>query len=145
MKTGSNQTVRKARLIKLELNDYGDYVVVSPDDSALFERFAAGSKQVADITGRAGRELKKIVRKYKGQTDLDAVCEDEEVEKAAKIQIQTSKDVIRIIDGIFGEGTVRKYFRKFYEQDPNFLPSAEYFTDFFDQITPAMKQLQSMR
>lgn len=145
MKTGSNQTVRKARLIKLELNDYGDYVVVSPDDSALFKRFAAGSKQVADITGRTSRELEKIVRKYKGQTDLDAVCEDEEVEKAAKIQVQASKDVIKIIDDIFGEGTIRKYFRKFYEEDPDFLPSVDYFIDFFEQITPAMKQLQSMR
>lgn len=145
MKTGSNQTVRKARLIKLELNDYGDHIVVSPDDSALFKRFAAGSMQVADITGRTSRELEKIVRKYKGQTDLDAVCEDEEVEKAAKIQVQASKDVIKIIDDIFGEGTIRKYFRKFYEEDPDFLPSVDYFIDFFEQITPAMKQLQSMR
>ena len=143
MKTGSNQTVRKARLIKLELNDYGDYIAVSPSDNALFERFAAGSKQIIDMADSVSRELEIINRKCEGKTDFDAVCE--ELEVAAKIQVQFSKDAIKIIDNIFEEGTVRKYFRKFYEQDPDFLPSVDYFTDFFDQITPAMKQLQSMR
>lgn len=143
MKTGSNQTVRKARLIKLELNDYGDYIAVSPRDNALFERFAAGSKQVADMAGRASRKAKKIDRKYKGRTDPDSVCSM--FVESAEIQKQFSKDAIKIFDGIFGEGTIRKYFRKFYEEDPDFLPTEIYFTDFLDQITPAMKQLQSMR
>lgn len=135
--------MRKARLIKLELNDYGDYIAVSPSDNALFERFAAGSKQIIDMADSVSRELEIINRKCEGKTNFDAVCE--ELEEAAKIQVQFSKDAIKIIDNIFEEGTVRKYFRKFYEQDPDFLPSVDYFTDFFDQITPAMKQLQSMR
>lgn len=143
MKTGSNQTVRKARLIKLELNDYGDYVVVSPDDSVLFERFAAGSKQIANMANRVGRKLKKIDRKYKGRTNTDSVCNM--IVESTEIRTQFSKDAIKIFDGIFGEGTIRKYFRKFYEEDPDFLPTEIYFTDFLDQITPAMKQLQSMR
>lgn len=142
-KAKGGATRKKDKLIKLELNDYGDYVVVSPSDDALFERFTAGSKQVADMADSVSRELEIINRKCEGNADFDAVCE--ELEKAAKIRIQNSKGTIKIIDGIFGEGTVRKYFRKFYEQDSNFLPSVEYFTDFFDQITPAMKQLQSMR
>lgn len=142
-KVKGGATRKKDKLIKLELNDYGDYVVVSPSDDALFERFAAGSKQVSDMAGRVSRELKIINRKCEEKTDFDAVCE--KVEKAAKIQVQFSKDAIKIIDSIFEEGTVRKYFRKFYEQDPNFLPSVEYFTDFFEQIRPAMEQLLSMK
>lgn len=142
-KVHNKKNPKKGMLIKLELNDYGDYVVVSPSDNTLFERFAAGSKQAADMADHVSRKLKKIDRKYKEQTEIDAICE--EVEEAAKIQVQFSKDVIRIIDGIFGEGTTRKYFRKFYEEDPDFLPTAACFTDFFDQMTPAMKQLLSMR
>lgn len=142
-KVKGHVTPKKDKLIKLELNDYGDYIAVSPSDNALFERFAAGSKQVADMADSVSRELKIINRKCEGNADFDVVCE--ELEKSAKIQVQFSKDAIKIIDNIFEEGTVRKYFRKFYEQNSDFLPSVDYFTDFFNQITPAMKQLQSMR
>ncbi len=67
------------------------------------------------------------------------------IEESAKVNVQFSQNVTAIIDNIFGEGTVRKYFRRFYEENPDFMPNVECFTDFLEQITPVMQKLSENR
>lgn len=87
----------------------------------------------------ARNKLKKIERKYKKLKGIEATLK--KIEETAKVNVQFSKNTTGIIDNIFGEGTVKKYFRKLYEEDPDFMPGVECFTDFLNQITPVMRNL----
>ena len=46
-----------------------------------------------------------------------------------------------IIDGIFGEGTLRKSFRDDYDKMPNFVPDEERIIAFFETIAPIMEEI----
>lgn len=131
------------RLFKIELNGQGDYIAVPIGNAAFFDSFAKGCKQIWGMSDGACKKLKKIERKYKKLKGLEA--ELEKIEETAKISMQFSKNATIIIDNIFGEGTVKKYFRKVYEEDPDFVPDVEHFMDFLEQITPVMKQLSEDR
>lgn len=137
------QTEKVAGLFKIELNDYGDYIEVPIKDDAFFDCFAKGCKQIWGMSEGACKKLKKIERKYKNREDLESTLG--KIEETVKVNLQFSKNAINIIDNIFGEGTVRKYFRKFYEEAPDFVPDVECFTDFLERITPVMKQLSEDR
>ncbi len=52
-----------------------------------------------------------------------------------------SEEAVRVIDSIFGEDTVKKYFRSIYNEISDFLPDADCIIDFFEQITPPMEKL----
>ena len=130
-------------LFKIELNEQGDYITVPIGDDAFFDCFARGCKQIAGMTKGACNKLKKIERKFKKLKGFEA--DIKEIEERTKVNIQFSKNVTAIIDNIFGEGTVKKYFRKLYEEDPDFMPDVECFTDFLDQITPVMQKLSNDR
>lgn len=133
------KTQRTVRLIKVELNDIGDYIEVPVGNDDFFDCFAAGCKQIDGLAKGCCNKLRKIEKKYGKQDDLEADLK--KIEETAKVKMQFSKNVTSIIDNIFGEETVRKYFHKFYEEDPDFMPNVECFTDFLNQITPVMKKL----
>ena len=133
----NDQTVRKTGLIKIELNDKGDYITISTDDTTLFDRFIAGYLQIANEAERVLKEHKKIEKKYRGMKGHEIA----KVTDIARLDVAFSEKAIKIIDSIFGEGTLKKYFRKLYNAEPNFLPSAECFTDFFENIMPVMEKL----
>lgn len=137
------RTGKDVRLFKIELNGRGDFIEVPVGDEAFFDRFSQGCKQMYGIAGGSRNKLKKIERKYKKLETTEAVLE--KIEEEARVQVQFSKRATDIIDNIFGEGTVRKYFRKFYEEDPGFMPNVECFTDFLEQVTPVMKKLSGRR
>lgn len=130
-------------LFKIELNDQGDYITVPMGDDAFFDCFARGCKQIWGMSNGVCKKLKKTERKYKNREDLAATLE--KIEETAKVNAQFSKNATSIIDNIFGEGTIRTYFQKFYEEDPDFVPNVECFTDFLNQITPVMKKLSEDR
>ena len=137
------KTKSAIKLIKVELNDMGDYVKVPVGNNAFFDSFAQGCKQIEGLAGGTCNKLKKIEKKYKKLKGLEATLK--EIEETAKVNMQFSQNATGIIDNIFGEGTVRKYFRKFYEEDPDFMPNVECFTDFLNQITPVMQKLSEDR
>ncbi len=131
------------RFFKIELNNQGDYVMVPIGNSDFYDHFAKGCKQIWGMAGGACSKLKKIERKYKSSRSLESDLK--RIEETAKINVQFSKNAAGIIDNIFGEDTVRKYFYKSYEENPGFIPGVECFTDFLDQITPIMQNLLENR
>lgn len=137
------QTGNTTGLFKIELNEQGDYVAVPLGNDAFFDCFAQGCKQIDGLAGGICNKLKKIERKYKKLKGFEATLK--KIEETAKVNVQFSQNATAIIDNIFGEGTVRKYFRKLYEEDPDFMPNVECFTDFLDQITPVMQKLSEDR
>ena len=58
-----------------------------------------------------------------------------------RVDAEFSEKAIKIIDNIFGEGTLKKYFRNIYEEVPEFLLDAECIADFFKKISPVMETL----
>ncbi len=46
-----------------------------------------------------------------------------------------------IMDGVFGEGTTRKYFGDIYEAIPDFCPDLECFLDYWNSLIPVIERL----
>lgn len=138
MEAENKQATRKqARLIKIELNDEGDHIVISTGDNTFFDRFTAGFLQIADEAASLPGIYYGIKKKYgcmKGRS-IDKIVDK------AKVDAGFSEKAIKIIDNIFGKGTLKKYFRQLYEEIPDFLPDAECFADFFKKISPVMETL----
>lgn len=126
-------------IVKIELNDQGDYVAVSTDDSALFDRFTAGYKRIAELADEAPVKLEEIEKRYEGRDDFSVLME--KAQAVSQVNMNFSKEAVSVMDGIFGEGTIRKYFRIIYEEIPDFLPDAECFIAFLEEITPVMEKL----
>ncbi len=121
-------------ILKIELNDNEDYTVISTDDDTFFERFAEAYKTI----------LEKAENLEKRYTDLEEKYKDNEMERIVqkiKEKRKFSESATEIIDHIFGEGTVSKYFRDIIEEVPGFVPSADCMLMFLEQVTPDIEKL----
>lgn len=131
--------VTDAKYEEITLNKHGDKTYISLDDSTLFDRFVNGYKHIVDRADIIPKRLEEIEKKYAGKTGFN-----EEMQKTveiSRVNVEFSEDSVRVIDDIFGEGTVKKYFRDLYEKIPTFLPSVECFIEFMEKITPEMEKL----
>lgn len=126
------------KMLKIELNDAENYIVVSADDPTLFDRFAAGFKKISDLADEKPKMLEEIEKKYKGKDDFNDVME--KTISMSNVNVDFSKEAVAVVDGIFGEGTIRKYFANVYKEIPDFLPDADCILDFFEKITPTMEK-----
>ena len=138
MEAENKQTMTKqARLIKVVLNDEGDHIAISTGDSTFFDRFTAGFLQIADEAAGLPGEYRKIEKKHRSAKELPMYKNVD----IARADAEFSRKAVKIIDNLFGEGTLKKYFRKLYDEVPDFLPGAECFVDFFGKIMPVMETL----
>lgn len=131
--------LKSVNLTKIELNDSGDYIMVSADSPTFFDGFAAGYKRIADLADGIPVKLEEIEKKYEGKEDFLSTM-DKAIEMSG-VNVGFSKEAAGIIDGIFGVDTVKKYFREIYKEIPDFLPDADCIIDFFEQITPVIETL----
>lgn len=126
------------KLIKVELNDRGDYIVISTGDNAFFEWVAQVFKRIVDMAEEIPKKCHEIEAES-GRDEMEKIIEE------ARVNISFSEEAVRMIDGVFGDGTIRKYFYRLYEEVPDFIPDCDCFTDFFDKITPVMEQLLGVK
>lgn len=117
----------------------GDYAAVSIDDPTLFDRFAAGYRQIAELAEAISVKLGEIEKQYKGKEDFSSVME--KTVSMSKVNVGFSKEAVAIMDNILGEGTIKKYFHSIYEEIPDFLPDADCFIAFLEELTPVMEKL----
>lgn len=129
----------EAKIIKIELNDKGDYTAISPDDSSLFDRFVAGYKRIVELSDEVPAKLEEIEKKYAEPEGFTAVMN--KTAEMSRVNVDFSNNAISIVDGIFGEGTIKNYFRNCYEEIPGFTPDVECFVEFLEKITPEMEKL----
>lgn len=130
---------KSANLTKIELNSFGDYVVISTDDATLFDRFSAGYKHIADLSDSIPKRIKEIEKQYKEKDDFNSVMEKTIL--MSRVNVEFSKEAIAVVDGILGEGAVKKHFRRVYDEIPDFMPDADCFFDFFEKFTPIMEMI----
>lgn len=126
-------------IVLIELNDAGDSVAISADTPMLFDKFAAGYKSIYDIADSVPAKIKEIEEKYKEKEDFSS--EMERTLEISAVNVNFSKDAVKIVDGIFGEGTVRKYFKESYDNVPDFMPDAYCIIDFFEKVTPVVEDV----
>lgn len=131
--------VSEVNISKIEVNDDGEYIAISADDTSMFDRFAAGILHIAEMSDETAKKIDEIEKQYEGQ---DGFKEDMgKVIALARANVNFSEDAVKTINGIFGEDTVKKVFRSAYKEIPDFMPSVSLITDFLEQITPYMEML----
>ncbi len=133
----------QASITEIEVNEYGDKIYISADDPALFDRYAAGFKEIYDMAESIPVKIDEIEKKYDGQEDFRSVME--KTLAISKENVGFSEKSTEIIDGIFGAGTVKKYFRKVYENIQDFTPDSYCFLDFLEAISPVMESVFGRR
>lgn len=122
-------------LYKIELNDMGDYIEISTADTGLFDRFAETYRHIVSAAKELPRRYREIekVRVIPGH-------ENKTVEKI-RANVRFYEESAEKIDLVFGQGTLKKYFREHYEKILDFMPRTEYFIDFFEQMVPVLEKL----
>jgi hypothetical protein len=128
-----------ASLIQLVLNDKGDYTAISPNDSTLFDRFVVFCKWLVEQSDSIPKQFDEIEKKYTGKDDIDSQIAM--TTEMSRINVAFSNEAVKMADSIFGEGTIRKYFRNIYDEIPDFLPDADCFFDFVEEVTPKMEEI----
>lgn len=125
----------KSGLYKIELNDMGDYIEISTADTGLFDRFVGTYRQIVNAA-------KDLPRRY-GEIEKVRVIPGHENKTVEKIRanVRFYEESAEKIDLVFGQGTLKKYFREHYEKIPDFMPRTEYFIDFFEQMVPVLEKL----
>lgn len=126
-------------IVVIELNEAVDTIAISADSPLLFDKFAAGCKSIYDMADSIQAKTKDIEKRYEGKEDLPSIMES--ALEISEINVNFSKDAVTIIDGIFGEGTVRKYFKEHYDNVPDFIPDAYCIIEFLEKITPVVENV----
>lgn len=124
---------------EVEINKHGDKIFISPDDSAMMNNFVKCFDCIVKMSDECADKEKEIKKKYEGkegaENDIAMMVE------LSTVSVNFSNDSIKAIDGIFGDGTIKMYFRDHYESIPDFLPGIACFMDFFLQINPVMEYI----
>lgn len=122
-------------LFKIELNNQGDYIEISTADTGIFDRFVETYRQIVNVAKDLPKRYKEIekVRVIPGH-------ENKTVEKI-RANVRFYEESAEKIDLVFGQGTLKKYFREHYEKIPDFMPGTECFIDFFEGMAPVLENL----
>ncbi len=105
----------------------GEFITVSGNDISLFDRFVAAGDELEALAG----EMEKA----------DINSEEKDIRKKIEERKHFSEKATEIMDGVFGEGTTRKFFGDVYAAIPNFRPDLEAFMDFWDSLIPVAERL----
>lgn len=124
---------------EVEINTRGDKIAISPDDSAMLDNFMKCFDNISKMSDENVDKIAEIKKKYEGKEGIE-----NEIAMAVEISavnVDFSEKSVKAIDSIFGEGTIRLYFRDHYEKIQNFLPGLACFMDFFTQMSPVMEDI----
>lgn len=139
------------QLQKVELNEYGDYIYINIGDATLLKKY----NELIDWLDKQGDELAKTAaqmeEKYTGRPmvskDKDGNVDVDTEQFAIFVRIKNDlySGCVKKIDELFGEGTMRKYFRPLYEANPDFIPDEDCIMDFLEEISPVLEAIYKER
>ncbi len=117
----------RVQLTKVYMGGSEDHIVISGNDISIIDRFLS-----------AGEELEELAAELeKKETKRD----EKDYKKELEERKYFSEKAGEIMDGVFGNGTTRKFFGDVYEVIPNFQPDLECFMDFWDSLIPVIERL----
>lgn len=117
----------RVTLTKVYVGGGDDYIVISGNDISIFDRFRAAGDELTELA-------EEMEKKESADGEMDYKKEIEE-------RKYFSEKATAIMDGVFGEGTTRKFFGDVYAVIPNFQPDLECFLDFWDKLIPVIERL----
>lgn len=117
----------RVQLTKVYVGGGDDFIVVSGNDISIIDRFLAAGEELETLAAELDKKEHDV-----GENDY---------KKEMEIRREFSEKATAIMDGVFGEGTTRKFFGDVYEVIPNFQPDAECFIDFWDSLIPVIERL----
>lgn len=138
---------QEENLAKVFLNSNDDYIYINEKDATIFDNFASFLQWLEEKEADIRKKEEAFEKKYGRQIvkyDEDGDVADVNAEAFAQysqLRTETFKESAERIETIFGAGTLKKYFRKFYEINPDFVPDDECIFDFIEEMTPVLNEL----
>lgn len=117
-------------LRKIKVNDAGEYIEVSVNDSTFFDRFADLLVWISD--------KEKELEQYGDAHKADTMEDMEVVREVVRKRTQTYQECCQRLDVLFGEGCCRKVFG-------DIIPDDLLIMDFLEQLTPIIEELGKER
>ena len=117
----------RVQLTKVYVGGGDDFIVVSGNDISIIDRFLAAGEELETLAAELDKKEHDV-----GENDY---------KKEMEIRKEFSEKATAIMDGVFGDGTTRKFFSDVYAVIPNFQPDAECFIDFWDKLIPVIERL----
>jgi len=118
---------------RISINDDGDYIEISPNDTAMFDRFFDLVQWFGEMEKDAEQKEKELRKKYgTDEENLDRAREE------ITFLREGFKESARRIDAIFGEDTCAK---AFCGMEPNLYLISQ----FFEQLTPIIRAISNDR
>ncbi len=127
----------RVTLTKVFFGKGNDFIVVSGNDASIYLKFVNARKQFLSLADDLENEELKIKEKYKENEEVS----EEDEERLLTLYKEFSNKSEKIMDGVFGEGTTRKFWGDVYEVIPDFIPKVEAWMDYFDSLIPVAERL----
>lgn len=129
----------RVQLTKVYIGSGDDFIVVSGNDASIYIKFVNARKRFLSLADDLENEEIKIKEKYKDSESEEISNEDEE--KTLQLYRSFSAEAEKIMDGVFGEGTTKKFWGDVYKVIPDFIPKVEAWIDYFDALIPVAEKL----
>ena len=126
-KTEEIRIDNRVTLTKIYVGGGDDFIVISGNDISILDRFMSAGDELTALA-------EEMEKKKSESSEMDHKKEIEE-------RKYFSDKATDIMDGVFGEGTTRKFFGDVYAVIPNFQPDLECFLDFWDSLIPVIERL----
>lgn len=121
------QIDNRVQLTKVYVGGGDDFIVVSGNDISIIDRFLSAGEELESLAAELDKKESK--------------AREGDYKKEMEIRREFSEKATAIMDGVFGDGTTRKFFGDVYALIPNFQPDAECFIDFWDKLIPVIERL----
>lgn len=138
-KTEEIRIDNRVTLTKVYVGGGDDFIVISGNDASIYIKFVNARKKFLSLADDLESEELKIKDKYKGSRSVEISDEDEE--KLLQLYRSFSAEAEKIMDGVFGNGTTKKFWRDVYNVIPDFVPKIEAWMDYFDALIPVVERL----
>ena len=139
------------QLKKIELNEFGDYILINPGDATFLKKFNALIEWMDNKSIELSSIAAEMGEKYKGKPmismdeDGKANVDTEQLTVFTDIKNNLYEGCIAKIDELFGQDTMKKYFRVLYEANQDFIPDEDCIMDFLEEITPVLEEIYKER
>jgi hypothetical protein len=129
-------------IIKVYLNSDDEFIELDTSDSTFLTRFADFTKWLEDIDAELQGKADEAEKKFEGRPMFEQ-DEDGEVTSFDTEQFMLLTDIwtdscrrcVERLETLFGAGVCRKYFKKSYEINPDFVPNEDEINELIEALS----------
>lgn len=129
----------RVQLTKVYFGSDDNFIVVSGNDASIYLKFVSARTKFLALVDELDEKELAIREKYKGKTDEEISDEDLELILLLYKDLYTKSE--KIMDGVFGDGTTRKFWGDVFSVIPDYVPATEAWMDYFDALIPVVERM----